>query len=264
VAYVEAVAWGPNRLDVFGIDTSDGVAHGVLHRAWLGDHWHPSTGWQKLGGDTRWDVAVASWGPDRLDIFAYGGTPDGGSTDLIYKAWEGTHWSPSAGWIPFSPQSSTHGVRVASWAANRLHVFTFDDSSAMLCKAWNGSNWTQGWRHLGGEFESSPSVASWGPNRLDIFGLGKSSAMFHKAWMGTDWHPPNPDWQNLGGKFSRCQPAVVSWGPDRLDIFGIGEHHGMYHKAWDGSQWYPSQTGWQGLGGTFYTYLTLGGVDVDA
>jgi hypothetical protein len=69
-------------------------------------------------------------------------------------------------------------------------------------------------------------------------------------------------WEPLGGEFW-TSPAVASWGPNRLDVFAAGDYK-LYHKAWDGSQWYPSQTSWQGLGGTFYTYLTLGGVDVDA
>jgi nucleoid-associated protein YgaU len=41
------VAWGPNRLDIFGLGTDNQM----FHKAWTGSAWHPSpTNWEALGG----------------------------------------------------------------------------------------------------------------------------------------------------------------------------------------------------------------------
>ena len=37
-------AWGPHRLDIFGLGTDDAM----YHKAWLGNSWQP--GWEPLGG----------------------------------------------------------------------------------------------------------------------------------------------------------------------------------------------------------------------
>ncbi len=79
-----AVAWGPNRLDVFGL----GLNRGMFHKAWLGNTWQPN--WEDLGGVFTGPPAVVAWGPNRLDIF-------GRSTDgaIYHKAWDGNNWQPS-------------------------------------------------------------------------------------------------------------------------------------------------------------------------
>ena len=41
---IAAVAWGPNRLDLFGLGTDDAM----YHKAWLGNSWQPQ--WEGLGG----------------------------------------------------------------------------------------------------------------------------------------------------------------------------------------------------------------------
>jgi hypothetical protein len=41
-----AVAWGPDRLDVFAVASEE-----MYHKAWNGSQWEPSlTGWHSLGG----------------------------------------------------------------------------------------------------------------------------------------------------------------------------------------------------------------------
>ena len=46
-APIAAVAWGANRLDIFGLGTDNSM----YHKAWDGSHWRPSqTDWEGLGG----------------------------------------------------------------------------------------------------------------------------------------------------------------------------------------------------------------------
>src|SRR5205814_1914704 len=60
-----AVAWGPDRLDVFGVGTDCAV----WHRWWDGMSWG---GWESLGGSVMSPVSAVAWGPNRLDLFAIG------------------------------------------------------------------------------------------------------------------------------------------------------------------------------------------------
>src|SRR5258708_5881062 len=95
-----AVSWGPNRLDIFGVAA---VSNHILHKAWDGSQWLPSkTDWEDLGGqlDPYYyegdGPAVASWGPNQLDIFVVGydvGRPD--AHEVYHKAWNGSEWWPS-------------------------------------------------------------------------------------------------------------------------------------------------------------------------
>src|ERR1700737_2245580 len=54
-----AVAWGPNRLDVFARDTKSAL----VHRWWNGSSWG---GWESLGGIIIFERRGCSWGRNRL------------------------------------------------------------------------------------------------------------------------------------------------------------------------------------------------------
>jgi hypothetical protein len=135
-----AVAWGPNRLDIFVIGTN----RGIFHKAWNGARWLPSpTDWEFLGGDDfRGSPAVASWGRNRLDIFAL----DSGGT-AFHKAWNGSAWLPSqTDWQALDGIQAQIGAAsrpgVASWGRNRLDIFIVNNGEdAVSHKAWDGSKW---------------------------------------------------------------------------------------------------------------------------
>jgi len=60
-----AVSWGPNRLDIFGLGTDNGM----LRKSWDGSQWLPSpTDWERWGplSSVAPPIAVA-WGPNRLE-----------------------------------------------------------------------------------------------------------------------------------------------------------------------------------------------------
>ena len=88
---VAAVAWGPNRLDIFGLGTNNEM----YHQWWDGSAWGPSqTGWEAHGGVFHSPPAVVSWGSNRIDIFGLG-------TDnaMYHQWWDGKEWGPSiTGW----------------------------------------------------------------------------------------------------------------------------------------------------------------------
>ena len=205
----------------------------------------------------RVGLDVASWAPNRLDVF---GTGRLGHTTL-HKFWDGSDWLPKSGWEDLGGRFASAPVGVA-WGPNRLDVFGVGDNAHVYHKRWDGAGWRPqaSWNDLGGDFASAPAVAAWGPDRLDLVALGRDRQMFHKAWDGSDWRPRGVAWEPHGAAFSSA-PTIVSWGPNRLDIFALGTDRRLYHQAWDGTQWLPrrpdgspSQTNWDGLGGPFKAF----------
>lgn len=193
----------------------------------------PSTGWSQwedLGGILTSGPAVASWQPNRLDVFG-----KGQNNALWHKWWNGIRWSEwedLGGVLTSSPDA-------VSWGPNRIDVFGRGQNNALWHKWWNGTTWSE-WEDLGGVLTSDPAVASWQANRLDVFGRGQNNALWHKWWDGTRWS----EWEDLGGVLTSA-PAAVSWGPNRIDVFGRGQNNSLWHKWWNGSSW--SQ--WEDLGG---------------
>jgi len=184
--------------------------------------------WQSLGETVTSGPAVASWGPNRLDVFARGA-----GNALYHRWWDGTSWQ---GWENLGGSLLSDPAAV-SWGNGRIDVFVRGGDNALWHKYWAGA-WS-GWESLGGVLSSGPAVASWGSGRLDIFVRGSDLALYHKVWNGR-WNA----WEGLGGVLTSA-PAAVSWGFNRIDVFGQGGGNALYHRVWTGYAW----SGWESLGG---------------
>ncbi|HEX5057116.1 MAG TPA: hypothetical protein VFX02_11535 [Gammaproteobacteria bacterium] len=97
VAGISAVAWGPNRLDLFTREATT-----LYYKAWTGSYWWPSqTTWENLGFMASYVTGhpplPVSWGPSRIDLFYYHDTPNGApNTQTLYHKWtNGNGWGPS-------------------------------------------------------------------------------------------------------------------------------------------------------------------------
>lgn len=238
-----AVSWDTGRIDVFAVGENDRM----FHKAWSDSAWYPSaTGWEDLGGKFHKVLnsppAVASWGPDRLDVFGVG--MDGG---VWHRAWTGSGWYPKNEWESLGGRFCS-SVAATSWGPNRLDLFGIGMDGGMWHRAWTPAGWypQKEWQPLGGKFVGRPAVCSWGKGRLDVFAVGADGAMQHRAWTGSAWSPAN-GWESLGGVFS-SSPAACSWSANRLDVFGLGMNGSMFHRAWGSGGWEPT---WRLLGGVF-------------
>ena len=165
------------------------------------------------------------------------GPPLGPSNSYVWPLgrnpiWRG--WQDLGGTIKAPPA-------VASWAANRLDVFSAGSDGQLNHKWWDGSAW-HNWQTLGGVFKGGPAAVSWGANRIDVFVRGMDDHLGHFWWNGSQWK----GWEGLGGSLTSA-PAVASWGANRLDVFAAGSDGQLKHKWWDGSTWHD----WQNLGGVF-------------
>jgi hypothetical protein len=102
---VSAVAWGPNRLDLFTTEYFT-----VYYKAWTGTNWWPSQtgGWENLGNmivEGNYPPLPVSWGPSRIDLFKYEKINSTSPLKCLYHKWtNGNGWGPSnTGWECLGP-----------------------------------------------------------------------------------------------------------------------------------------------------------------
>jgi hypothetical protein len=190
------VSWGPDRLDVFALGTVSAptqpgkTVNEMFHLALDGNVWLP---WAARGGVFNSPPAVASWGPNRLDVFALS------NNEMLRQSWNGSAFLPSGTDWEDRGAAFNSTPAVTSWGPNRLDVFGVSGAdNEMFHQLWDGIAWSA-WSSLGGKFTSAPAVVSWGVNRLDVFGLGTDDEMHHSAFDNNRW----TGWDALGGVFKR-------------------------------------------------------------
>ena len=178
----------------------------------------PVTGWSQwedLGGVLTSAPAVASWQPNRLDVFARGQ-----NNALWHKWWDGSRWS---NWEDLGGVLTSAPAAV-SWGPNRIDVFGRGQNQSLWHKWWDGTRWSD-WEDLGGGIiNSGPAASSTGVNRLEVFAQGQRGDLLMRTWNGTRWS----NWQSLGGVIT-SEPAAVSWGGNRLDVFARGRNNALWH-----------------------------------
>ena len=110
------------------------------------------TGWEFMGGICTSAPSVASWGPDRLDVFV-----TGTDSQLYHKWWNGSAWGPSVTGYEAMGGTIIGEPRVVAWGPDRLDVFVTGTNGALFHKWWNGSAWgpsVTGYESLGGVISS--------------------------------------------------------------------------------------------------------------
>lgn len=173
--------------------------------------------------------AVASWAPERLDVFMRG--PD---NTLRHKFFQGawSDWENLGGFLLSDPG-------VVSWGFGRIDIFVRGADDAVWHLFYD-NGWGF-WESLGGATNARPVVASWVPGRLDVFIRGTDGQMWHKFFQG-GWSP----WEPLGGGLV-SEPATVSFGFGRIDVFAQGSDNALYHKFFDFAN--PGWFDWHPHGG---------------
>jgi hypothetical protein len=186
------------------------------------------------------EPSVASWAPQRLDVFAR----DGQTGELLQKYYSGG-WS---GWVNFGLTPSGHPFgtpAVASSGKQRLDVFATDSSTGHLLQrrfanAWGG--WVDRGLAPGGHPVSSPAAVSWGTDRVDVVARDEvTNALVHWWQSGSTWRGPQTLAAGPGGAFV---PSISSWATHRLDIFAVNSSGSLVQYWFDGTRW----NGWASKG----------------
>jgi hypothetical protein len=237
-----AVAWGPNRFDVF----ARGSDNQLWHLAYNGSNW---VDWVVpfLFPPASSGPSLVSWGPSRLDLFwlSSGHLRHSGTDD-------GISWTAPDDWAP--PPGVTldnHPPAAVSWENGRLDVVVAGTDGNLYHKfggTWGFSDWFSPTQYTGwpaNVLPGSVSMASWGTNVLQVFFLTTSHTLGHCWWDGVfsmNWGCN--DWGAPPGVTLTKKPAQVSWGPFRIDVYVGGSDGKLWQRAWDHGlyDWAPVST----------------------
>jgi ABC-type taurine transport system substrate-binding protein len=94
------------------------------------------TGYEYRGGVCSCSPKVASWGPNRLDIFV-----TGTDSALYHKWFDGAAWGPSLTDYEYMGGVIQGEPKVVSWGPSRLDVFVTGTDSALYHKRFDGAGW---------------------------------------------------------------------------------------------------------------------------
>jgi hypothetical protein len=192
---------------------------------------------ESLGGTLTYGPAVASWSPDRLDVF-YRGT-----NGALYQKYFDGQWR---GHFKLTADNTIHSHPTAvSWGPNRIDVFARSASGGIVQISWDGTAWRQNeGLGLGVPMYHGLGVSSRGPGKLDLFYRGNDNALWHKAYDAAagGWG----GWVTVGGSMS-SDPRAASPSENRTDVFARGTNGALVQWTWQNGAW---KTIAQDLGGS--------------
>jgi hypothetical protein len=246
-AYPRLNTWRKVRWELTNGGTVHTFDNDFMARSGLTDPPASPTSWQPLGGVFTSGPAVASWAPNRLDLFGRG-------TDKALYTATSTGGSAWSAWRKLAPNPIDSDPAAVAWGPNRIDVFARGTDKQMYTMSWTGDRWT-GWKSMGGQFTSGPAVSSWGSNRLDVFGRGADKTLYTNTWNGSAWS----GWRQVNPRPIDSDPAAISWGPGRIDVFALGSDNQMYQISWAGDRW----TDWKPMGGQFTSGPAVASVGPD-
>jgi hypothetical protein len=221
--------------------------------------WHD---WESLGSPQGQSIngpAAASWGPNRLDVFAQGAT----DFELKHIWWDGawSAWESLGGSLTSDPAA-------VSWGPGTIDVFArgpdnalwhnwyfngwrgWESMGAPVSTAWNGTPIHDNgpWQNLspppGGGLTSKPAVVSTGPGQLTVFVQANSPAnpSFVSLWALEFSNDAWGLWQYVGDMQNQdvivpgTSPAAVSSGNGQIDILEMGQL-GLWHQSFSNGLW---------------------------
>jgi len=216
---IEAVSWGANRIDLFGI-----AGNAVWHKSWNGSDWEPlGQGWSRLGGSFKpgTDVRAVSWSVNRIDLFGIAG-------DAV---WHRASIEPAA---PYSVLGSeikiTTGTsvgEVTAVAINRKVIFSVGRPFLVLRSSLGVSGTPE---DVTAQIRSSPPGQNTTTVGTDNQIVRLPNGDLLMARMGGVTHEinPRPDWWNTPGlavpgnraalMFYRSSDAGKTWSRDPISI----------------------------------------------
>ena len=158
------VAWGEGRIDVF----VRGAISNVWHQTWENGAW---LGWEDLDGRTASGPTVASWASGNLHVFVLAGNAVWHRACVANDTVPLCRGSSWMNWLadPGSPPIGASAVTSVSNGSSTVDVALRGSDGALWFQRWNGGGWI-GWRSLGGQLGSSPTLVAQG-GRTEVYAL---------------------------------------------------------------------------------------------
>ena len=197
-----AVAWAPNRIAVFAINSLKYLSYQTFD----GARWRGSWSWFTAFKFQGTPAVIA--GP--VDLFGFlaqvmvFGIDSNGAVQMM--AWNGMWFHNNFQDLGSSTDSKT-GLKFISVSAARtqssfVEVVALGIDGNYYYKHRGSTGWSPNatsWYAMGGEWGSAPVVTSReGSDGFDIFGITKSDDLWHKSWNGTNFYPGAGSWEVLG------------------------------------------------------------------
>jgi hypothetical protein len=189
------------------------------------------TGWENVS-----NVAAASWGGGRVDLFVRG------ADRALWHMWKETdgRWRDPEMLdteLVSAPAACSRGV-------GSLDVFAVRQGGELSQRSYGGGAWSD-WFSLGSPpnttLSTTPSVTSWGGDHLEVL-VSASSGIFNASiWRRRFENGAWSDWTLLEGGLSTflvvTSPSVMSRAPNELDVFvrAGGLLHLQYANGWAAS-----------------------------
>ena len=169
--------------------------------------------------------ALASWGPNRLDLF-----------ERVGQTLQQRSWSP-AGWAPVSSWQLVNSDVISNPSAsaalgNHISIVWRNSARAVTYFHWEGGpQWISD--PLDGIIDGEPSIvdASDG-SRRDVFAR-VGSTLWHRGWLRSNnmW---DPNWESLNLSLDG-DPVAVSAKPGTIDVFYRANDGSTNRYGWDGT-----------------------------
>jgi len=247
------VSWGTNRLDFFIRGTDGNVYH-----KWTSDdtNWNPTGQGNydplgSAGGGLAGQVAAASWGPNRIDLFGVG--YDGNLWHKWYDSGTWYGWENLSSIVPLGIPSLIGSPSAVSYASSALSVFVRASNGSIVHVFYANAPWN--WESHAGYSTTDP-VAIAGPNRIDLVVYGRSldstvasGYSWHQSWTPAGgWSPGTTGYDNWGTADSRfvSQPGEAFFSATNIDTLAVSAQGHLWDNHFDGTSW----TGWQQMVGS--------------
>jgi hypothetical protein len=266
-------SWSWGRQDLFNLNAAGEMLHGftdssnALCPTSFGMPCTENWGTASLPNYFYAQPAVASWGPQRYDVFATEKSA-GTNGSLFHRTYDAGVLGP---WISrshppgvfvksapavavYSPISSLAGTN------GRIDTFVVGENNSLYNGAWDGTNfvWTPWFTFPSGyTVASNPAVASWLPGRFDVMivAIGPDSKANLWDCGGSNfipwgscslWTPPTGITFDDGRGNVVASPGIVALGDQRLLISMRGSDGQAWMKLW---HWGQNTGPWVASGG---------------
>jgi alpha-tubulin suppressor-like RCC1 family protein len=210
------------------------------------------------------EPALTSWGPGRMDLFAYGTDTQTGTEVLLHTWADNDIWTGT--WEDLGTAYHVQGApAAASVGPGHIDVFGRGENNELEDKWFANGSWHTGWDNQGGTLASNPAVTSTGSGLLNVFAVNASDGhLWGKTFAGTwgNW----VDWGCCLARDVATPVAVVSLTPGALDEFEFGVQHALYHFAytnaggWGSGGFFDASFNFTNIAAAIWTPTTSGGV----
>jgi hypothetical protein len=184
-------------------------------------------------------IAIASWAPNRLDIFA---------NDFNGRLWHQS-WNPNwGGWDQPGgqcPGGSIGRPAAVSWGPDRIDIVVRAADNG-IWQFWWDNGWAPQWIRIKSVNSGAynPTIASYGPSHLEVFTGGSLNRLYQLACTSGSCKSASSwwGWVPFGGVLTSSPAASSPRGIARVDIVAASDdgsalptptsNRGLWHKWW--------------------------------